>query len=262
MVTSILATAAAGCSFDVAVQTALVDRTVEVTRVVEVAHEQPVKVVETVVVEKLTTVLIEREIPVTVEVIVTRVVAKPVEVYVVVTVTPTAAPDSSMVDATTVSNNSNSLIAYTSRHAGGFELYTVKPDGTDVTQLTKDSGSNHSPSWSPDGRKIAFSSNRNGDNEIFTMNYDGSNVEQLTANTFTDYYPAWSPDGNKIAFVSDRDGSPALFVMDVDGSDVTRLTLHSIILFALHGHRTANTSRSQSKVTQTIEASMTIPTYT
>ena len=54
-------------------------------------------------------------------------------------------------------------------------IYTVKPDGTDMKQLTH--GHDKNPIWSPDGSKIAYI---NEDFQIWTMNADGTNAVQLT----------------------------------------------------------------------------------
>jgi len=44
-------------------------------------------------------------------------------------------------------------------------VYTVRPDGTDLTQLTHESDGNHSftPDWSPDGTKIVYAHATTGD---------------------------------------------------------------------------------------------------
>ena len=67
----------------------------------------------------------------------------------------------------------------------------------------------HSPSWSPDGRRIAFASTRDdpdpNDNfiysKIYVMNADGSGQTRLTYTSPFDYAPSWSPDGRRIAFI-------------------------------------------------------------
>jgi len=53
-------------------------------------------------------------------------------------------------------------------------------DGSNITELTKNSAKNYSPAWSPDGERIAFVSERNGTPAIFSMNPDGSGLTQLT----------------------------------------------------------------------------------
>ncbi len=43
---------------------------------------------------------------------------------------------------------------------GGYEIATVKIDGTDERRLTQDGYFEHYPVWSPDGKQIAFVENR------------------------------------------------------------------------------------------------------
>jgi TolB protein len=50
----------------------------------------------------------------------------------------------------------------------------------EIVQLTKDSGRNEHPSWSPDNRHIVFQSNRAGGKHIWTMLADGTGVRRLT----------------------------------------------------------------------------------
>jgi Tol biopolymer transport system component/tRNA A-37 threonylcarbamoyl transferase component Bud32 len=116
-------------------------------------------------------------------------------------------------------------LAFHSKEDGNWEVYSMKADGADPTNLTNDSNANDgSPSWSPDGSQIAFDSTRDGNVEIYVMNADGSGVTRLTDNQGKSWQPAWSPDGDRLAFASDRDGNPEIYVMDADGSNQTRLS--------------------------------------
>lgn len=60
----------------------------------------------------------------------------------------------------------------------------------------------HSPRWSPDGKRIAFVSNRSGRNQLWLIELDGGEAEQLTYLPNGAAQPAWSPDGKKLLFVS------------------------------------------------------------
>ncbi|HEY7304178.1 MAG TPA: hypothetical protein VH601_08700 [Bryobacteraceae bacterium] len=62
---------------------------------------------------------------------------------------------------------------------------------------------NHTPRYSPDGKRIAFASDRSGSHEIWVCDSDGSNAVQLTS--FGGPYtadPVWSSDGKWILFES------------------------------------------------------------
>ncbi len=92
------------------------------------------------------------------------------------------------------------LIMYTSDRDGDFELYTIRPDGTDRRRLTSVRGNDAHSSWCSDGNWIVFSSGRHGFKdemalydgvpqpygEIFAMRADGSDVRQLTDNKWED----------------------------------------------------------------------------
>ncbi len=101
----------------------------------------------------------------------------------------------------------------------------MNTDGSNLVQLTHDSGSNQYPVWSPDGTQIAFNSNRDGNYEIYLMNADGTNQRKITDHPSDDYDPTWSPDGKRIAFSSERNGGGfEIYIMNTDGTEVTQFT--------------------------------------
>jgi Tol biopolymer transport system component len=111
---------------------------------------------------------------------------------------------------------------------GGNEIYTMNPDGSGLTRLTENSGTDQDPAFSPNGKKIAFTSARNGGDgwDVMVMDADGSNPINLTPNLGEDnIQPAWSPNGKKIVFVHSPGSRPDadLYVMDADGSNIAPL---------------------------------------
>ncbi|MFL5637939.1 MAG: hypothetical protein ACJ78M_01065 [Gemmatimonadaceae bacterium] len=89
------------------------------------------------------------------------------------------------------------------RSAGRLAIFTVRPDGSELTQLTFDDCEANFPAWSPDGSAIAYNCGTSdagvGRGGLFTVNADGTNVRQLTYEV-ADGEPTWSPDGDRIMF--------------------------------------------------------------
>jgi len=123
------------------------------------------------------------------------------------------------------------------------DIYIVDLTASQIKQLTygdpwRDTtidypiGSNGSPVFSPDGRKIYFNSSRDDSINgtiagIFSMNPDGSNVQKvIVTSPVMEFHvsPSISPDGSKLAFVQGDTSRSALFMSDVDGSNIAKIT--------------------------------------
>jgi TolB protein len=85
-----------------------------------------------------------------------------------------------------------------------FDIYTSKPDGSDLQRLTDTPGYDAESTLSPDGTRIVFTSTRDGDLDIYTMKVDGSDVRRLTTTVGYDGGPFYSPDGSLIVYRSQR----------------------------------------------------------
>jgi len=125
-----------------------------------------------------------------------------------------------------------------------FDVYTSKPDGSDLQKIFGTPGYDAEATLSPDGTRIVFTSTRDGDLDIYTMNVDGSDVRQLTHTRGYDGGPFFSPDGSKIVYrawhpdtpeaLADYDALLAenmvrpsrmeIFVMDADGGNQRQVT--------------------------------------
>lgn len=78
--------------------------------------------------------------------------------------------------------NRNS-ISYASKQNGNYSIYTINPDGTELTQLTPDSTDEIYHSWSPEGEWLVFDGVQEDDNyDIFLMNYQTKEIKRLTTN--------------------------------------------------------------------------------
>jgi len=124
---------------------------------------------------------------------------------------------------TTSFGKGNGRIAFVSNRENVERIYTMNPDGSGLTKLTK--GPHQlQPSWSPDGTKIAYMDRLKDATALYLMNADGSDSKLLASSIFHNVKLAWSPDGTKIAFCSvKRDAEFSLHVIDVDGSHDVRL---------------------------------------
>ncbi|HTK35204.1 MAG TPA: hypothetical protein VL358_07980 [Caulobacteraceae bacterium] len=120
--------------------------------------------------------------------------------------------DKSVKTLTTVEDNfpiwspRGDRIAFVRRIGQDFQVFTVRPDGTGVRQLTHGAGNNAHLAWSPDGSRILFTGSAKGFKdeaqytgapqpygEIFMMRADGSGLEQLTDDQWEEGGPAWLP---------------------------------------------------------------------
>jgi len=81
-----------------------------------------------------------------------------------------------------------------------FDIFTAKPDGSDLKQLTNSPGYDAETTITRDGKKLVFTSMRDGDLDIYTMDADGKNVRRLTNELGYDGGPFWSYDGKQIVY--------------------------------------------------------------
>src|SRR6266850_1217980 len=157
-----------------------------------------------------------------------------------------------------------------------YQIYTAKPDGSDVKQLTRAHGYDGGPFWSYDGKKIVYRAEhpntpeeisdykdllskgliRPGNLEIWVMNADGSNKHQVTRNGAANFAPYWHPDGKRIVFASNmadpKNGRDFdLYLINEDGSGLERITyapdFDAFPMFSSDGKRLVWASNRNSK---------------
>ena len=100
-------------------------------------------------------------------------------------------------------------------------------DGGNQRRLTRNSGRDGDPSWSPDSMQIVFESKRYDRVDIYRMNTDGeeTGVIRLTSEGNFNSTPAWSPDGRWIGYErQDTWRNYDLWIMDPNGNSKRSLT--------------------------------------
>lgn len=139
----------------------------------------------------------------------------------------------------------NGLIAFGADDGSGFEIYTIRSDGTHLRQLTHEDANAFRPDWSPDGRRIAFQLEKSDESsDIMIMNAGGSNRRDLTPSGYEDL-PAFTPDGHQLVFSCDCNPQ-GVFIMRDDGTDRHRVTTHA---FAFEPDNNAEVSPDGQTVT-------------
>lgn len=95
------------------------------------------------------------------------------------------------------------------RHDGKrWELWTMKPDGTEKNQITSGDGDKTDASFSPDGAQVVFSMDPEDDADLYVIPTKGGEPVRLTRSPSYDGAPSWSPDGKRIAFESCPESDP------------------------------------------------------
>lgn len=82
------------------------------------------------------------------------------------------------------------------------DVYVMNADGGSVRQLTRYSGADYHPRWSPDGSSIYFLSTRKNGAQLWRIPLSGGEAEQLTDFSTGVEEPRWSPNGKSVYFYS------------------------------------------------------------
>jgi len=152
-------------------------------------------------------------------------------------------------DAEAVYSAQGDKIVFTSDRDGDLELYSMKPDGSDVTRLTFTTGYDGGAWYTFDGQQIVFRGIHLEDSaaiaeyrallldkrqvapegtQLYIMNADGSNMRQLTDDGFSNFAPYPHPNGKYIIYCSNRGGKDrrtfALFLYHLDDGSIEQVT--------------------------------------
>lgn len=115
-------------------------------------------------------------------------------------------------------------IVHTQRNAGATDLWMINKDGTDITQLTRNAGTNYYPNVTPDGRYIVFISDRSGTNALWRIDIDGRNPLQLTTFAASFDRPTVSADNKWVFFSAKVANATTLWKVSIDGGTPLQLS--------------------------------------
>ena len=137
-------------------------------------------------------------------------------------------------------------IVFTSVRDGDLELYTVKPDGTGLTRMTRTKGYDGGAFFTNDCKRIVWRASRPegaeladyerllgqalvrpSKMELFVMDRDGANVQQLTKNGAANFGPYPLPDDSGAIYASNVGASPRefdLWMVPFAGGEPTQVT--------------------------------------
>jgi Tol biopolymer transport system component len=125
------------------------------------------------------------------------------------------------IDGPSESIAENYLRHYTEEAA---DICIVDLKGHSRSRITKDTGADKYPIWSPDGSQIAYTRH----DGIYAIHPDSSSQRQLMhhSNAFNDIDRViWSPNGKQLLFSAHLEGSDRdIYLVDVSSGDLINLT--------------------------------------
>jgi TolB protein len=126
-----------------------------------------------------------------------------------------------------LSTNDSLIVFQGGDYNADAEIFIMKSDGSNVTQLTDNGVFDGWPNFSPDGKTIVFTAWDNSPYpEIFTMNIDGTERTQITnkSGAYWQSEPVYNPSQTKIYFQAGYNADDRIEMMDLDGNNWVDIT--------------------------------------
>ncbi|WP_339768199.1 amidohydrolase family protein [uncultured Paraglaciecola sp.] len=101
---------------------------------------------------------------------------------------------------------------------GGYDIWSIAPDGSNRQQLTWGPFDDREPVFSPDGSKLAFSSDRKGSYasyDIWTLDIATGDLTAITDDEYENRMPTWTANGKEVTYTSMRDNQYGLWSTDI-----------------------------------------------
>ena len=105
-------------------------------------------------------------------------------------------------------------IAFAAQSAGTTDLWTMRPNGTDLHQLSAAGDGVWVLTWSPDSRRIAYWSLQGG---VMVVNADNTGAHTVLSTGYG--RPAWSPDSKRLAVIQGQ----ALYTVALNGQSLHQI---------------------------------------
>jgi dipeptidyl aminopeptidase/acylaminoacyl peptidase len=110
------------------------------------------------------------------------------------------------------------------------DIFVMRPDGSELTELTQGPMLDAGPAFSPDGTTIAFSREdpTTHRSDLWLMNADGTDPRRLTIRGSNEFGAQWSPDGSHLVFHREpsnaREQEYTIWTIDIGSGGLERVT--------------------------------------
>ena len=96
---------------------------------------------------------------------------------------------------------------------GNYDIYIVRPDGSEIRRIESSEAQEEHPSWGPDENHLAFVSDRNGVANVYVTALDSVNAQPVTNLVSGVLDLDWSGDGKKMVFPSFHKGRYDIYTL-------------------------------------------------